>query len=418
MNRQVALGLVLFVVVACGEEGAGPKGDEDDPFDDYELKEDSFFAPTQHGTLLFDYPSNATLSDGELFHAWDFTLTRTETIALWTELQSDNLDTVMYLYRVNPETGEYGSYIEKNDDHGESMASRIAGEFEAGQYRVLVKGHKTYARGRFQLVGECETCEEGVGECDPNTYGDYPGSYATPCGEAIYEALSDNNHLGWNDTSVSMEDHCDLPPAARIALNAYYAYWDGIAGFDDMFDYGEGVSIEIAWSTYSNGTVYVGVDGGGDEAAMDYLIDADGQVVVSYLHNQSPEFEAFCSDGSLSPDPDCGHLYLQAKIEPREDEQSGTMDGVTETTQLSPVLALANRTYRAELSLQGDEPVNISYQTWRAGVFDNDPEIGEITIEAEGQDSITYELGIEYDVEYIFTEQRGDATRELRCEWD
>ena len=79
---QLVAALALFAAftVACSggdsEETSSTKGEES-PVPDPTPKADTWFAPTFHGELAFGATNEAAVTDGELFHAWDFTLSDT-----------------------------------------------------------------------------------------------------------------------------------------------------------------------------------------------------------------------------------------------------------------------------------------------------------------------------------------------------
>lgn len=153
--RLLLVLFALFFVAACVEDDPTGKSEES-AVPEPSPKADTWFAPTLHGELPFGGQDEATFADKLLFHAWDFTLTDTATAEIETIPAEEHIDTVMYLYRRAPGETKWGSYIARNDDHKGSVGSLIGGSFEAGEYRVMVKGYKDSLRGSFSITGKCE----------------------------------------------------------------------------------------------------------------------------------------------------------------------------------------------------------------------------------------------------------------------
>lgn len=171
-HRRFVFLPILAALAGCAVESGAAKGAEDGSFDDYEGgKADSFYRPTEHGTLVFGIPQRAALTDEGLFHAWDFVLDGEGSVLL--ETAPESLDTVMYLYRRDPGTERWGRYVARNDDSEGSLGSRIAEELDAGEYRVLVKGYKSQIRGELTLLGQCAGagCATPAASCDPDDVG-------------------------------------------------------------------------------------------------------------------------------------------------------------------------------------------------------------------------------------------------------
>jgi len=411
--------VLLAVATALGCAGDGAKGAEDDVFDDYEAKADSFSQPTQHGTLAFGVAQDAELAAGALYHAWDFELSDDAVVTIGVELVTPNLDTVMYLYRRNPDTGAYGRYIRRNDDaDGSTVASRISGELSAGSYRVLVKGYKTSFLGDFRLHAECEGSGcTGQGECSTADFRDLPEPGAAACG-AVLSAALDATISTTGSATVTLEESCGLPDAARYGVELYYKYWSDLAGWSDMFEFDGPASIEVEWTGLSHGGAVVRCDAGGDEAAMDFWLDAGSQLVAYYQHNQSPDFALFCDGGQAEVDEECGHLYLDAMPHQASLEQAGTEEGVTEADaadRLDAVALLAYQEYVRELSLQANEPVTVESVTWEneeAGDWDL---AGRVTVSASGRTAHSYEIADLSTTQFLFTVAVGAGDPVLDC---
>ena len=148
--------VALLCTAACTEERDEAKGPEQDALEFYEAaKADTHRKPTEHGPLIWGEPQQATLTDGEGFHTWTFTLSDVANFEL-TATGPDDLDTVMYLYRRRSSQERWGRYIRRNDDHDGTRGSQLADdEAEAAEYRVLIKGHDRGTRGTFTLTARC-----------------------------------------------------------------------------------------------------------------------------------------------------------------------------------------------------------------------------------------------------------------------
>jgi hypothetical protein len=149
MKRTTVIIGAAAVLTAC----AVPvdKGSESEvPVDG---KADSFAQPIDHGTLAFSGLNNASLGEGQRFHSWTFTLSDAANVTLETRGEVE-IDTVMYLYRRS--ASGWGSYIARNDDHADSLFSRLGKDLTAGDYRVIVKGFNRDVEGPFSVVGACE----------------------------------------------------------------------------------------------------------------------------------------------------------------------------------------------------------------------------------------------------------------------
>ncbi|QED30005.1 hypothetical protein FRD01_22775 [Microvenator marinus] len=287
--------LSTSALIACGDvENSSAKGEEESALIDG--KEDSFFRPTQHGDLSFGLENRATVTADEVFHAWEFTLTDASSIELKTVLGTRNLDTVMYLYRRDSSEETWGRYIKKNDDHQGEIWSQIDGEFEAGQYRVIVKPFKTKMTGSFHVAATCEGagCPGAVGACEPDAGLPAETGYGASCAAPIFEVLSTEVQSS-NQFSVSLTEKCNLPSLAQNAVNHYIAYWDEVAGFEELFGYDGEIQLNIETTTFEKGQL-IWIDTGGDEDGMNLVYDAQGMLLALHQSNQSPDDRFFCKE--------------------------------------------------------------------------------------------------------------------------
>lgn len=146
-----AAALFLLPLTACLDD----KGEESELPDDGAA--DSFRTPTDHGAIDFGVGVPSLLTDAERYHAWEFELSAPASIETFTTYAirgQRRTDTVLYLYKQQP-AGNWGSYIARNDDHADTVYSRIRRDLGAGRYRVLVKGYADTTRGKFKVQVDC-----------------------------------------------------------------------------------------------------------------------------------------------------------------------------------------------------------------------------------------------------------------------
>jgi len=156
-----ALFPVVFVAVwsgsfvACESQMTAKALEE--PLGSDALKDDSFRSPTSHGELAFGQPATTELTSDHRHHAWTFELAGPASVSLVTRPPVEpgvEVDTVLYLYREG--ASGWGRYIARNDDHGETLFSKLDRDLEAGRYRVLVKGYAKSTMGPFSLESACD----------------------------------------------------------------------------------------------------------------------------------------------------------------------------------------------------------------------------------------------------------------------
>ena len=409
------LGLVL-VSAGCAADVESAKGIEQDQFDLYESKADSFGHPTEHGELTFGAPQEAELDGEAFYHAWDFALSDAARVELRVELVTANLDSVMYLYRKSEETGRFGRYIARNDDYDGSVASRIAKELEAGDYRVLVKGYKREIRGSFRVHGQCEGPGCVRRECDTGAFESFPDAAAASCGAVVSDALSAPVRQR-GSTSSTLAERCTLPDLARRAVELYYSYWGGAAGWDAIEPYeDEPVELNVAWRITADGSALIGVDAGGDEDALDVLFDPEGRVVAYYQHNQSPDFELYCED-TAGVEEECFSLYLQSSDRAADDETQRAEDvtAADAREKLDRVAFLAFEEYGRQLGLRGGETVSVTWTSWDNGGGWGWESAGRVTLETDGQPAHTYDLAAASTTQWLFTVRAEGSEPALVC---
>lgn len=403
---------VLLAVAGCAADVGSVKGAEQDGFDLYESKADSFGRPTEHGELAFGIPNEAALDGEAFYHAWDFTLSGEARVALRVELVTPNLDTVMYLYRRDADSGRWGRYIARNDDYEGSVASKLERELADGEYRVLVKGYKRELRGSFVVLGQCDGPGCVARACDLESYEPFPGAADASCGELLSSAVA-APVTQEGSAGVTLAERCSLPDLARRAVELYYSYWDGYVGWSEIEPYeDEPAHLDVSWSVRSDGAAYVRVDAGGDEDALDVIFDASGDVVAHYQHNQSPDLGLYCDD-PVGVDTECGFLYLDATARTEAAERQGAEDvrAADAREKLERVAFLAYEEYARALDLSADATVSVEWTAWDAGEWASWETAARVTLSAEGQPSRTYELAAASTTQWLFVERtETDAT--------
>ncbi len=413
------LASILFaaaILPSCAlEEG---KGEEENAIDLYESKDDSFRKPTEHGELLFGVPQTGTLTQDEGFHVWDFELSDDAKVSLETILITANLDTVMYLYKFDEARGTYGAYKFKNDDaNADTVGSALSTTLRAGSYRVLIKGFKSKLRGSFQIAAGCDGAGCSTSSCDIATFAGLKADDSDSCGELFSAALTAES-TGRNGSTIILDERCSLPEEVASAVEEYVSYWGGLDDFNDAFNFGlpgDPVDVEVTWETYDNGTRYVQVDGGGDEAAMDYLINGDGQVIAHFQHNQSPDHTLYCDGGiEFLEDGECFFEYTANFPHARSEERNvnTTITLATIDSLQEPAAAVAVQTYAAEHGLLDDDDILVGGVVWDLGGRSS---AGRITVETAGKDAFVYELEALANTQFQFTVKRGNADAEYDC---
>ena len=336
MNRLPLALLAVCLITSCSDEAPSDKGSEESPLTDG--KEDSFFRPTEHGTLQFGIPNRASFTDDEQFHAWTFSLSDEATLSLRTDI-SDNLDTVMYLYHRDDPADSWGRFEKKNDDHEENLWSQIDVQGRPGEYRVLVKGFKLAVRGGFSVVGSCDGpgCSSSGDMCESGEFGDMPRTtrYTDSCTSRITEVLASPVESE-NSGSVRASEHCTTSGIVRTSLEQYVGFWEDVVGIsidDIFFDTIEETDFEFDVQARGEGHV-VFVNAGGDEDGVEFIYDKEGNLLSAFQHNQSPTVEFFCAQAGDEPEADTPFAECFSDIMrnyPSEDADAPTQDSGRET---------------------------------------------------------------------------------------
>lgn len=294
MLKRLSISILLSLAFAGCADTAEGKGEEDAlPVDG---AADSFRSPTEHGNLPFGITANADLGADSRFHAWEFSLSGESSVDIVVASENPNLDTVAYLYHRENEDENWGRYIARNDDASDSvLTSRIDGERDAGEYRLIVKGFKAQHVGPFTVVASCSgLCGDGPTEVE------FPG--ITGFGEDCAYQIQDVFRAPSFETSgfnVSLDDVDALDANLRIAVGLYEG------DFGDQFEDYEVDNLDVSVQRADTGEVISVEIPGADEATIYYVFDDRGQLLAHYWSNQSPIAEFYCNeDGESAPEPD------------------------------------------------------------------------------------------------------------------
>jgi hypothetical protein len=403
MLGRFAVALSLATLAVGCEAG---KGGEDDPLVDG--KADSFFKPTDHGTLTFGIRSRAEITEDERFHAWTFELDGPATFSIQSEIIG-NLDTVMYLYRRDlGSAGSFGPFIDKNDDHDGNLFSRIEHEGDAGEYRIIVKGFKSAHRGPFAVFGECtgEGCPKAPA-CDADEIPALPESPdLTPaCASGLIATLSGASGSA-GSSAVAEDEVCELAAPAKAGVDLLRGYWQDVVGWEAFKD-GAEIELEIEVSARGPGTEVTVDTDVFDEDAITALFDEAGKPALLFQHNQSPDSIAFCDrPGTIAaPDVSCVEDMLRAFTHTAASEETG--EAVTDCASSRdgdlPVLVgdpVCEFTFAA--GLPDDAPVAVEFRKW---VSEQGLHGAEVTLEADGLTE-TFWLGTTFrDTTEIFASE-------------
>jgi hypothetical protein len=408
-----------FVMGGCATDSVGSESSN---------VTDSWSNPTSHGELSFEHTNQAEFDEQQRFHAWDFTLSGEATVDMRTELVSPNLDSIAYLYKRNPESGNWGDYIAKNDDHDGQPSSRISKKLDAGEYRLKVRAYKSFQRGQFSVEASC------TGEGCPSVSGDVcsqDSEYAMPAETdptdacvAVFDHILIAPVTQTFGVSVAQTDRCEGGSLAAKGFDYYKQFWaDTGYGWDSIVeDYFEGdeamVSLNVDVTVHGDAGATVGVDMGGDEDHVTFILDGDGDMVAYYWSNQSPTSGFACAKY-----PGAEHDYVdeycvgdalhQLPHAPGDVSDSGEGTTTAAAAQSAmPLLVASTIGYfvnKQELNADSDE-VTYAFEIWEdwgAGAV--------VTLEA-GDVSRTYHVANSYsDDVRIIAELDGDALQ-LVCE--
>jgi hypothetical protein len=293
----------------------------------------------------------------------------------------------MYLYRHNGSS--WGSYIERNDDDGDTLWSAIRKSLDAGRYRVLVKGYKEALRGSFALDSSCQ------GDGCPGTGGDVPPlGPETDISESCLQRL--NAVLLSPTTSHSAigieRDNVDqLPALARASVSHYIDYFAGWFGNDWLEEYDhEGFAVRTT-EHVDGTTVEVEVDGS-DEMGVTFVYDQDDALIMYAHSEQSPSQYWFCARPGEqtfdSPSEFCFEGWLH--IAPHDEDDVTHGNGSAQLGSLDALadyLKVALTAYGEAQGLAAGTEISYEYITWAPSSYN---EGAEVTVSTAGQPTYRY----------------------------
>lgn len=319
---------------------------------------DSFSTPTEHGELTFGtVPNAARFNDQERFHSWTFSLSDSAALDLKINLKEVNLDTVLYLYRRDTETGNWGSYIKKNDNFDGELWSRVQGDFKAGEYRVKVKATHVRMVGGFEIEAACSGAgcpETPGGACEAEIQHGYTAS----CGGRIMDVLS-SDPIGENMYSYKYSDRCALGGPEAMSISHYHDQWTEWSDWEDVA-YEDEVNVSV--SKLDKGTI-VEIDLGGDEDTFYYVWDANDELLYYHHSEQSSTTYYTCvqeGDATVTePDTEeCGGaLIYYAPSGPSYETTNGTTSSDAAVTDVGELAAHGVKRFVTALGLSNTDSI-------------------------------------------------------------
>ena len=376
----VALTLLLGSLAGCA---AVPKGEEQDLFEDYEGKADSFFRPTQHGELPFGTTTDTELTDDARYHAWDFHLAGAATVSAFTD--SLDIDTVLYIYRYDERTERWGRYIAKNDDIDETtLLSRLDLDLDAGRYRALVKGYRPDERGWFDFTLACAGtgCATAPACALPEPW------WPEPSGEE-----SCDFHLGYgvNDESEShtvlAAEACSLAGPMGVASARYLAeYYERFgAAAPSMLQVDAQVTSTLVQVTVGNADAIADID------QVSYVFEWWSGPILMVRDALNGRSELSCQ---TTTETACLERYLDAFMRPDSLDQRS--DGIVEVApgDLAALPSLVRQARELFLADAGIDPafacVHIEWNVWEDEFIER---AGTVTVfHEDGVRGVTYDL--------------------------
>ena len=300
-----ALSCLVLPLAACGDDSPteqGAKGPEELELSS-EGKADSFFRPTEFGTLEFKESVEAAFEDDKIFHSWTFTLSGEGEFFVETDPASKKTDTVMYLYRRAPGKQGWGRYILKNDDRAQpsaqrsDLSSRLEWSHDAGdeevEYRVIVKPYRKDTRAAYTLHSGCEGAGcftddvDSTLTCESTQYvgGDF--RFTQGCANAL-DALVRSPIVHPNDATVECLEERAIDLYKQTEVYDYLVSDYGEAETNDSLTSG-------FMSAHQLGAI-LSVDAGGDEDAHTFILDPKGDLFLSRWENQTSVNEWSCGE--------------------------------------------------------------------------------------------------------------------------
>ncbi len=379
MVRSLTCVAVVLASILATAAGCSAVTDEDAASAEENL--DAFGRPTEHGALGFDRSNDASFTEDQRFHAWTFTLTAPAQIALSTELRAQNLDTVAYLYKKG--AGGWGQYVATNDNSGGTLASRINGRFDAGEYMLKIKARHASMRGAFAVLGQCTGagCPSANVTCAaPPAAFPSGGTVTTACAATMAAILT-------TPSGASPSAACDAK-MSEAAAKYYEAYFRDMG--DDVWEELNTDGIGEGGAHHPGAGTVLNLDVGGDENAMSYVFDAQQRPMLYFQHNQSPAWEWSCNGGDPIPEEEqpndtCIGAMLGHHTYGPSDVREGngtTFAGVA--TGTSPQIDAALAEYGA--GVPAGTALTFTYRAWKTQ-FDMG---AEVKIKAAGSAETAY----------------------------
>lgn len=382
----------LPILLSAGLSGCAAEQVEDFALSD---KEDSFASPTEHGLLNFERGNPGEFTDSLNFHSWTFELTGTADLDVLSEV-SNNLDTVMFLYRRDPGATNWGRNIAKNDDHGNSLGSRIQiDNAEAGEYRVKLKTAKMLFRGGFELLASCSGAGCPTPVALPTDFAPLPTEGMTEdCAGEFIDIISSKTKITQAGAFVDFPDPelSGLSVLEHKAIGHYVSYWDDVVGFGIFGDPRVTVGIR---ETASGFVVDVDAEGS-DESGMTMVYTSSEELVMLYQHNQSPDERWYCDESAGNvvgvPELECAIELIRSMSHSEEDssDQTNSMSELENQT-LDSRVQRAVEAFAADHSPDPAEDIHLFIDTWDddgAGAaigFDSNFAIGTYYVSGDNQ---------------------------------
>jgi hypothetical protein len=385
------LGTVLLVIIlffAACHGASSSKGPEDD-IDD-EGKFDSFYAPTEHGQLSFSEAHEASVSDDELYHAWDFEIT--SPVAIEIEVQLLNLeDSVIYLYRWNDERSSWGSYITRDDDGGEGDGSLIRMDLDVGSYRLMVKGYRRGMRGSFVVLASCDGagCVDGCDAIEPRPR---RTGFGAQCLEPL-KTLSEVIATRQSDRDgMTFAERCELSSLERTAVE--YVFEDYGPDLDETLE----VRTDVIGRT---GLTVVTVITEDNWVEHTLLFDDGELVVLQSDDGMGGVAEWFCAgpDDSL-PEPWCAEDFFVSSIVTGTTEIESGSASSENIDALPPTARFALDYYRQAHDVGSGVAVELSWEQWEGRSM----YLARVSLSADGYPQVTY-----FTDEYLLMAQVDDS---------
>ena len=303
---------------------------------------DSFAQPTEHGEMVFGMPNMASFDASHRFHAWTFVLGAEASIEIVTELKTMNLDTIMYMYSRPLGAAEWGSYVAKNDDHADTLASRIAGTYGAGEYRIVVKGAKINLQGHFAVNGSCDGAgcpAPPGGECSVATPAVLPAAtdFTASCPAKLQNVLLAPVQSSLS-SGVLYSQRCDHGALIGNAIDFYREYWDAIMGWGE-FTYGDAdPSLDIGATFHGDAGAVVYVSAGGDEDTLRFVFGPGNQLLMHYHDEQSSTAEYYCGEAgeAAAQEPDIECIGQSIVYGPHRLEKEEHIEGAASLSEDEP----------------------------------------------------------------------------------